>query len=86
MTSRRMDGELLEVWGILGTINVVTGHLDEALAAFEQAIQLAARRYGTSHPEYWRLASQNAALLHMALVQGGMADEGRTPLPGLTLA
>ncbi len=61
----RMDGEMLEQWGNLGTANIVIGHLDEASAAFEQAIQLAARTYGTSHPEYWRLASQNAALLHM---------------------
>jgi serine/threonine-protein kinase len=40
--------------------------------AFEQAIQLAARTYGTGHPEYWRLASQNAALLHMI----GQRDAG----------
>jgi tetratricopeptide (TPR) repeat protein len=71
-TDERMDGELLEVWGNLGTVNVVTGHLDEAAAAFEQAMQLAARTYGTGHPEYWRLASQNAALLHM----NGQRDAG----------
>ena len=64
-TDERMDGELLEVWGNLGTVNVVTGHLDEASAAFEQAMRLAERTYGTGHPDYWRLASQNAALLHM---------------------
>jgi serine/threonine protein kinase len=64
-TDERMDGELLEVWGDLGTVNVVTGHLDDASAAFEQAIELAERTYGTSHPEYWRLASQSASLLHM---------------------
>jgi len=68
----RMDGEMLEQWGNLGTVNVVIGHLDEASAAFEQAIQLAARTYGTGHPEYWRLASQNAALLHMM----GQRDAG----------
>jgi serine/threonine-protein kinase len=68
----RMDGEMLEQWGNLGTANIVIGHLDEASAAFEQAIQLAARTYGTSHPEYWRLASQNAALLHMM----GQRDAG----------
>ena len=68
----RMDGEMLEVWGNLGTVNVVTGHLDDASAAFEQAILLAARTYGTGHPEYWRLASQNAALLHMI----GQRDAG----------
>jgi serine/threonine-protein kinase len=71
-TDERMDGELLEVWGNLGTVNVVTGHLDDASVAFEQAIQLAARTYGTGHPEYWRLASQNAALLHMI----GQRDAG----------
>jgi serine/threonine protein kinase len=61
----RMDGEMIEVWGNIGTADVVMGRLDEASAAFEQAMQLAARTYGTGHPEYWRLASQNAALLHM---------------------
>jgi eukaryotic-like serine/threonine-protein kinase len=68
----RMDGEMLEQWGNLGTVNVVAGRLDDASAAFEQAIQLAARTYGTGHPEYWRLASENAALLHMM----GQRDAG----------
>jgi serine/threonine protein kinase len=71
-TDERMDGEMLEQWGNLGTANVVVGHLEEASAAFEQAIKLAARTYGTGHPEYWRLASQNAALLHMI----GQRDAG----------
>ncbi|MGZ5265438.1 MAG: protein kinase domain-containing protein [Caldimonas sp.] len=68
----RMDGEMIEVWGNIGTANVVMGKLDDASAAFEQAIQLAARTYGTGHPEFWRLASQNAALLHMM----GQRDAG----------
>jgi tetratricopeptide (TPR) repeat protein len=68
----RMDGEMIEVWGNIGTADVVMGKLDDASAAFEQAIQLAARTYGTGHPEYWRLASQNAALLHMI----GQRDAG----------
>jgi len=68
----RMDGEMIEVWGNIGTADVVMGRLDDASAAFEQAMQLAARTYGTGHPEYWRLASQNAALLHMI----GQRDAG----------
>ncbi|HEY4957986.1 MAG TPA: serine/threonine-protein kinase [Caldimonas sp.] len=71
-TDERMDGEMLEVWGNLGTANVVAGHLEEASASFEEALKLAARTYGTGHPEYWRLASQNAALLHMM----GQRDAG----------
>jgi tetratricopeptide (TPR) repeat protein len=71
-TSERMDGEMFEVWSNLGTINVVIGHLDEASSAYEQAMQLAARTYGTGHPEYWRLASQEATLLHMM----GQRDAG----------
>ena len=68
----RMDGEMLEVWSNIGTIEVVRGRLDDASAAYGRAIQLAARTYGTDHPEYWRLGSQNAALLHMM----GQRDAG----------
>ena len=68
----RMDGEMLEVWGNIGTIEVVRGRLDDASAAYERAIRLAARTYGTGHPEYWRLASGNAELLHMI----GQRDAG----------
>ncbi len=63
---------MLEVWGNIGTIDVVRGHLDDASAAYERAIGLAARTYGTGHPEYWRLASNNAELLHMM----GQRDAG----------
>ena len=48
------------------------GNLDDASAAYERAIQLAARTYGTGHPEYWRLGSNNAELLHMM----GQRDAG----------
>jgi len=68
----RMDGEMLEVWSNIGTIDVVRGRLDDASAAYERAIQLAARTYGTGHPEYWRLGSNNAELLHMM----GQRDAG----------
>ena len=68
----RMDGEMIEVWGNIGTADVVMGKLDDASTAFEQAMQLAARTYGTAHPEYWRLASQDAALRHML----GQRDAG----------
>jgi serine/threonine protein kinase len=71
-TDERMDGEMIEVWGDIGTADVVMGKLDDASAAYEQAMQLAARTYGTGHPEYWRLASQDAALRHML----GQRDAG----------
>jgi len=61
----RIDGEMIEVWGNIGLACVVLGRYDEAGAAYEQAIALTERTYGTRHPEYWRLAGEYANLLHL---------------------
>jgi tetratricopeptide (TPR) repeat protein len=68
----RIDGEMLTVWGNIGVANVVLGRYDEAGAAYAQAISLTERTYGTHYPEYWRLASEYANLLHL----NGHRDEG----------
>lgn len=68
----RIDGEMIEVLGNIGIAYVVLGRYDEAGAAYEQAIALTERTYGNRHPEYWRLASEYADMLHL----NGHRDEG----------
>jgi serine/threonine-protein kinase len=61
---QRMDGDMISTWGNIGTIDLQIGRIDDAVAAYEQAMLLTERTYGTTYPEYWQAASTYASVLH----------------------